>query len=967
MLVDSLNLSTKFVNNELGDPINYKTYLHNVDKSDNIPDIPNRYKNKDREIKERSSINSFRIYDNNLKKRKNPSDIYEQEIQKRIEEEKQRQLNISQKPYIQPSWVVSNPNISHKDNLLNVLESQVNLLKEETEANLKLNNSHISNGNKTTQDVNEFSLNEQHVDTHFFNNENGVFQAFKHVRTMNKPEYMSIEQISQMREANAKKLIELEKEYKIAKDKEKLAKFREEQEKMNKKFNYKPEILDELKEILKRENELFHFDKKKKKRPKSTNSINVDEKKVVKNINKSQEKYVKKFAKYKVKKKMNKLENENEKMNNKPWNYTKIESKNSMGVVERDDNLPGHLGKVDLSLYYYDITDEKNKIPEKFKAPHWEPVTRLDLQKNNNISSANNNNGIIFEKKEEEENPNNDDKSNGNKSEIEKPNLEELADNLTKEIFDYFNQEYIFGLVTKSQISTEFNFEPDDLMRLKFDSKKDFISILENFHTDLYNRINYEELRKCLLSKVNENNNNPNPVNNILKEKDKNTQNKIEENKDDDNILTSIKEIKNQLNSKLKEDNNYKEIINEIKDKENIEEIKEKNNDKNDVEENEDNDEDDKINEISEDEGDNEDYLPVYNTKNIIINYDNTQKRLEETNKLLYQLEGAPQGSTEMEEDSLEIKIDLDVDKDNPKEVNYNDYKKVINKYNDKNAINFTIPKPFTFQEDTKSKINGIKRLQKFLESRKENEDKIINDKFKANFLKTEMFIGNINNLMEADKNAKQKRVEKGMKKLQEQMCPFSFVPEDEAKQKIKMEKQKIYETTKEKFSQFKAKPIKHTSRGGLNAEEIAKKEDKKRERRIQKNKIKILKESKKPPGMEMHENNQKMKRKKIIEEEKKRQKIEEKQRKKKKNLDPPNWEKVHKIEEKKLKEKKKVNDKIKEEKATKIKEFNLHEGPKKVNMYQKYIENGIEEYKVPSLKGNINKFEVEYEKIQNE
>ena len=967
MLVDSLNLSTKFVNNELGDPINYKTYLHNVDKSDNIPDIPNRYKNKDREIKERSSINSFRIYDNNLKKRKNPSDIYEQEIQKRIEEEKQRQLNISQKPYIQPSWVVSNPNISHKENLLNVLESQVNLLKEETEANLKLNNSHISNGNKTTQDVNEFSLNEQHVDTHFFNNENGVFQAFKHVRTMNKPEYMSIEQISQMREANAKKLIELEKEYKIAKDKEKLAKFREEQEKMNKKFNYKPEILDELKEILKRENELFHFDKKKKKRPKSTNSINVDEKKVVKNINKSQEKYVKKFAKYKVKKKMNKLENENEKMNNKPWNYTKIESKNSMGVVERDDNLPGHLGKVDLSLYYYDITDEKNKIPEKFKAPHWEPVTRLDLQKNNNINSTNNNNGIIFEKKEEEENPNNDDKSNGNKSEIEKPNLEELADNLTKEIFDYFNQEYIFGLVTKSQISTEFNFEPDDLMRLKFDSKKDFISLLENFHTDLYNRINYEELRKCLLSKVNENNKNPNPVNNILKEKDKNTQNKIEENKDDDNILTSIKEIKNQLNSKLKEDNNYKEIINEIKDKENIEEIKEKNNDKNNFKENEDNDEDDKINEISEDEGDNEDYLPVYNTKNIIINYDNTQKRLEETNKLLYQLEGAPQGSTEMEEDSLEIKIDLDVDKDNPKEVNYNDYKKVINKYNDKNAINFTIPKPFTFQEDTKSKINGIKRLQKFLESRKENEDKIINDKFKANFLKTEMFIGNINNLMEADKNAKQKRVEKGMKKLQEQMCPFSFVPEDEAKQKIKMEKQKIYETTKEKFSQFKAKPIKHTSRGGLNAEEIAKKEDAKRERRIQKNKIKILKESKKPPGMEMHENNQKMKRKKIIEEEKKRQKIEEKQRKKKKNLDPPNWEKVHKIEEKKLKEKKKVNDKIKEEKATKIKEFNLHEGPKKVNMYQKYIENGIEEYKVPSLKGNINKFEVEYEKIQNE
>ena len=45
---------------------------------------------------------------------------------------------------------------------------------------------------------------------------------------------------------------------------------------------------------------------------------------------------------------------------------------------------------------------------------------------------------------------------------------------------------------------------------------------------------------------------------------------------------------------------------------------------------------------------------------------------------------------------------------------------------------------------------------------------------------------------MEADKNAKKKRVEKGMKKLQESMRPFSFVEEDEAKQKIKREKQKI-------------------------------------------------------------------------------------------------------------------------------------------------------------------------------
>ena len=983
MLVDSLNLSTKFINNDLGDPINYKTFIHNMDKTDNVSDIPTRYQNKERTIKERSSINSFRIYDTNLKKRTNPSDIYEQEIQKRIEEEKQRQLNKSQKPYIQPSWVVSDPNASHKENLINILESQVNLLKKETEAHLNLNSSHISNGAKQNQDGTNFaSLNEPHVDTHFFNSDNGVIQAFKHVKTLNKPEYMSIEQISQMREANAKKLIELEKEYKIAKDREKLAKFKEEQEKMNKKFNYKPEVLEELKEILKRENELFHFDKKKKKRPKSTKSINVgEEKNVIKNINKSQEKYVKKFAKYQVIKKMNRLEKEKEALNNKPWNYTKIESKNAHGVVERDDNLPGHLGKVDLSLYYYDITDQKKEIPEKFKAPHWETVTRTDLKKNfynnnyiNNVSNGNGNNND--ENKNDENEKKEEIKNDPEKEKKEKEIAEEIADNITKDIFDYFNQEYIFGLVTKSQIATEFDFEPDQLTQLKFNSKNEFVTTaLENFHTDLYNRMNYDELKKCLLSKINEvQNNNNQPINTSLNNNNINNINTSNKNTNNNiNILNSIPEKQNENeynshtglnNDNIKYDNdNYIEERKEEKKeekKENLEENDENDNDNYNEEEEGENDE------IS-DEDDNEDYLPVYNTKNIVVNYDKTEKRLEEANKLLYQLEGPPP-STDMEEDSLEaIKIDLDVDKDDPKEVNYYDYKKVLNKYTDKNSINFTIPKPFAFQEDTKSKINGVKKLQKFLISRKEMEDKLMNDKFKPNHLKTEMFIGNINNLMEADKNAKKKRIEKGMQKMQEQMCPFSFTPEDEEKQKIKMEKQRIYDTTKEHFDQFKAKPIKHTSRGGLNAEEIAKKENIKRKERIQKHAKKTYEQSKMPPGMEQHEKNQKKKREILMKEEAKRKKKEEKERKKKKELDPPNWNVVHKIEEKKLNQKKKINNKIKEQKATKIKEFNLHDGPKKENMYQKYVENGGNNYKEPSLKQNIHKFEAEYDKIQNE
>ena len=536
--------------------------------------------------------------------------------------------------------------------------------------------------------------------------------------------------------------------------------------------------------------------------------------------------------------------------------------------------------------------------------------------------------------------------------------MKEIADNLTKDIFDYFNQEFIFGLVTKSQIATEFNFEPDDLINLKFESKKEFLDILNEFQTDLYNRMNYEELKRCLLSKLKENGK-PEEIKtiNFKKSEQDNTQNKIK--------TSNIKKENQQLND---EKNNNINIIEEKYDinenqKENINDIiKEEDN----IEENESSPEIEENIEIS-DEGDNSDYLPVYNTKNILIQYDKTEKRLQETNKLLHQLKAQSSTTDDIEQDSLEIKIDLNLDKENPKEVTYYDFKKVLNKYSDKKNIDFTIPQPFEFQKDSKSRINGANRLKKFLEERKEIEDNMLKNQFKANDLKTEMFIGNINNLMEADKNAKKKRVEMGMKKLQEQMCPFSFVKEDEEIQKRKMEKQKIYETTKEKIKPFKANSIKPSSRGGLNAEEIAKRENEERAKRIKINAEKIKKESKMPPGMEAHEKNQKLKRKKLLEEERKRQKKEKKERNAKKCLDPPNWDKVHGFEDKKLEKQKIKNKKIKEQKATKIKEFNLHEGNKKENMYQKYVENNNNYKKMPSITKNIMKFYEEYEKKQNE
>ena len=80
--------------------------------------------------------------------------------------------------------------------------------------------------------------------------------------------------------------------------------------------------------------------------------------------------------------------------------------------------------------------------------------------------------------------------------------IKETAENLTKDIFDYFNQEFIFGLVTKSQIAIGFNFEPYDLINLNFESKKEFLNFLNLFKTYLFNRMNYEDLKRCLLSKL---------------------------------------------------------------------------------------------------------------------------------------------------------------------------------------------------------------------------------------------------------------------------------------------------------------------------------------------------------------------------------------------------------------------------------------------------------------------------------
>ena len=63
-LGQAANITTEFREKELNDPINYKVNIRSMNENEEVHD---RYKNKPRQIKEKDSINSFRINSSNLK------------------------------------------------------------------------------------------------------------------------------------------------------------------------------------------------------------------------------------------------------------------------------------------------------------------------------------------------------------------------------------------------------------------------------------------------------------------------------------------------------------------------------------------------------------------------------------------------------------------------------------------------------------------------------------------------------------------------------------------------------------------------------------------------------------------------------------------------------------------------------------------------------------------------------------
>ena len=111
-------------------------------------------------------------------------------------------------------------NLSANENLLKVLDSQVDLLKQKgNEQFKKLSQSEEFNHLSKTKKYGKFlqdrenGLEERGVYTQFLSANDNKIQTLKHVITQDKPEYMPLEDLKKMKEEHEKELIDIEDEY----------------------------------------------------------------------------------------------------------------------------------------------------------------------------------------------------------------------------------------------------------------------------------------------------------------------------------------------------------------------------------------------------------------------------------------------------------------------------------------------------------------------------------------------------------------------------------------------------------------------------------------------------------------------------------------------------------------------------------------------------------------------------------
>ena len=912
-LKNSLNLSNEFRLKELNDPINYQVSLR--DSVPEISEVPTRFTYKERKIKERDSFGGYRYYSDTLKKRKNPTEEYRKKLEEELIKKKkmlseyeanggqlsQEQLNSLKKENLKAKNSFPNTlhqynyysssyfndinslndlnlntknveyfkDLSANENLLKVLDSQVDLLKRKGNEQFKKislsdDYDHLLKTKKYQRLLQnqENGLEEPGVYSQFLAANDNRVQTLKHVITQDKPEYIPLEDLNKIKEEHQKELLDIEDEYYGRKkiSEEELMRLKEEKKKLKR--------LKELDNMI--------------KRPGYNNDKPLEEKDID---------FINKYNNYLINKQGNiyKIGYEEE------WNTTKVKSQNANGVIDRKDGLPGYLDQDDYKLYYYDINEEGGELNferplkthkhlgrentlkrtfrnepgyEKTKGKFYTSGSMPDLiNVNNNINNININNSFNGENnKLKIINEKNDNNKNYEEEELNQKFVEK-NEQFIKLIFKMLSKNEK-GEVPKNKIITDMKLDDNSIKELGFKNKEDFEKKLNKYPSKNKDFMTEDEFHNFLIQKKEQ-----------LKPKDKNLNENEIPNLNINNINKKEEEVLPGMSTSyfdfLKNPSTTARLdhINKTLDAKNI------------------------------------------NYKKININKNNNKSNINRNFSNFR---------------SNKLNKSYDTEKNNYIEnSNYNQYNSVINShfnrnnYQKKSDLNFTIPKPFEFlKEDYHGK--KLLKMREILEERKKNEEDVFHHTFHANPLNKKMFDtnGDLRNVIEREKAAREKRITKKKKEIKAHMRPFSFYEKDFKS----FYERKNKECIPPKFLPFKANPIQYKSQVNMyeGNTDYAKK---KREERIHQRALSTFNAASLPPRMEMHE-----KQKKLQEEEKKmveQRKQQEEKNKKFKYKRTPDFKELQEKFDRILESKKKAH------KPTKPKPFTFHEPKKKVELCQ--------------------------------
>ena len=852
LLNPSLNMSNQFQSVHLNDPINISINNTLYSRS-TTKEVPVRFSSKERIPKECDYIGSYKIPGESLKKRTNPTE----ELIKKKEEELRRKKELLElyentgdrllrKKYTESTTFKESQkngqefniheisdvedyakekngeemNMTVKEDLIKVLDSQVTLLKRLSKDQIKeLSKSGeidlLKKSKKLLLQNGAFSLDEPDVDTHFLAINDNRTQTLKHVQTRHKPEYIPLEELEEAKLNHEKALRDIEDEYygRKKKTEEEIRKEREEKERLLRQRQLNQMI----------------------QRPGYNNDNPLEEKDII---------YINKFENYLRNKKdeYNKLGYEEE------WNNTRLKSLNANGVVNRTDGLPGDLDIDDYKLYYYDI-GENSKLnferpllihPHKGKESSYKKTFRNEPGYENTTgkmykTQSNEDNGFYQTNTNQLKNPKNltINTNNYNNNFIfgQKPNLKNNLKSITEQnppqtdINNPKNNSFIKmiyrllpknskGKTLKNRIPLEMKLDEDTIQELGFEDEEDFKDKLIKFPTSEINYMSEEEFASFLLNKGID------PAQREEELKQLNTQNIVIEEEILPGMSTTTFDFLKNPSTKARL-NHVNKILKNKKSKSSTNLFNK--NKKN----------------LRIDEQDfiyyKDRHKPKLNNSYEKNNYYTNENNINSPNNNMHR--------TFTNSNRSNIK-------------NYN----FMDKYNKKSDINFTVPEPFNFlKKDYHQK--KLTKIQEILEERQKTENAILNHRFRHNSPNKKMFTtANIQTKTKLENQRRKERIQLLNEEIKANMNPFSFYDKDELKYKEKLKQECI----PPKFVPFKANPIKWRSQvkvaQGLLDNELARKE------RNQARAQELLSKAALPPRMEMHEKHKKLR----LEEEKK-------------------------------------------------------------------------------------------------